>query len=127
MTQLIRKLDSIVSKVVRISAADYVGNVECISCGRRLHWTRAECAHFISRGHMSLRFCLTNLAPACFECNNMNAEKHLDTWALKMTSQQLTELRALSRSMMKYTRAEIIEQIEYFQNEFNRLKKEKHL
>lgn len=120
-------LDGAISKFVRISAADSDGYVECISCGKKVHWTEAQCAHFIGRSHKSLRYCLENLAPACFHCNNVEPEKHLDTWAAKMSSEQLTRLSEMGRMMMKHTRNELRDMALFYRREFNRIKKQKHL
>lgn len=127
MSAHIRQLDSIISKLVRVQAADQFGYVRCVSCDAILPWKFAQCAHFISRQHMSLRFEMDNLGPACFRCNNVEPEKHLEVWASKMSFERLTRLRALSRTMTKFTRREIEDMIKINSDKLNQLLKQKKL
>lgn len=64
-----KELDSIVSKVVRLSHADGTGMVKCATCPKVLHWTQMQCGHFQRRGNMATRYLIKNLAPQCEDCN----------------------------------------------------------
>lgn len=65
-------LDSIVSKVVRLSYADDEGMVSCFTCGVLLFWKYMQCGHFQDRQHMATRYLPMNLKPQCPDCNCLN-------------------------------------------------------
>lgn len=64
-----KELDAIISKIVRISAADSNGYVQCATCPTLRHWKEMQCGHYRKREHMATRFDLHNLAPQCEDCN----------------------------------------------------------
>lgn len=64
LSSLIKEADTQMSLFVRLSAADERGAVICVSCGARLYWSDADCAHYIDRGCMATRYDLTNLGRA---------------------------------------------------------------
>ncbi len=66
---LIEDLDTIVSLVVRHSAANKDGEIICYTCDKKITIATAQCSHFIPRAHMGLRFYLPNLKAACETCN----------------------------------------------------------
>lgn len=66
---LIQLADSLFSKLARVSRANATGAVECICCGHSFHWGNTDCAHFITRGHMALRYELDNCWPVCRLCH----------------------------------------------------------
>ena len=45
---------------------------KCISCGRILPITKADCGHYINRQHMSLRFSELNCHAQCSKCNRFD-------------------------------------------------------
>lgn len=69
VASLIKKLDRVFSKWVRMRGADEEGLVDCVTCGKVMHWKDAHACHFISRRHMSLRFDPQNVHPGCVRCN----------------------------------------------------------
>lgn len=119
---LIKELDGLVSKYVRMSAADEKGFVSCISCGVRLYWPDSDCAHFINRDNMATRFYLPNLAPACLTCNRHNPVDHLNKWEEKL-GPLAGELKSMGRSLQKWTRPEILGMIEEYRVLVSQLKK----
>lgn len=69
-SQLIKDLDAIYSRVIRLEAADKNGIVQCSTCPKRFHWKEIQCGHFKSRGFHAVRFFEKNTAPQCGGCNN---------------------------------------------------------
>ena len=69
MSALVRKLDSVFSRFIRMKSADEGGTVTCVTCGKLLHWKEAHCAHFISRRHMATRWSEINCNCCCSRCN----------------------------------------------------------
>lgn len=64
-----KKLDAIVSKVVRLGSADFQGMVVCVTCLSVKHWKEIQCGHFQRRQHLATRYLLKNLASQCEDCN----------------------------------------------------------
>ena len=69
MSGLVRKLDTVFSRFVRMSWADEGGTVRCVTCGKLLHWKESHASHFCSRRHMSTRWDKMNVHPCCPRCN----------------------------------------------------------
>src|SRR4029077_20368323 len=67
--QLKKRLDGVCSEYVRRKDADSAGFVQCITCGTSIHWTRAQCSHYISPFHLETRYDSRNVAAACYACN----------------------------------------------------------
>ena len=123
---LIQELDDCISKFVRLRVADKYGYINCISCGARVGWRNAHCAHFKDRTNMATRFYLPNLAPACQHCNLFNEDEHLQKWKSKMTDEQLQDLETRAKSLMKWTRAELLFEIDFYKTELNKLQQTNH-
>ena len=66
------KLDKIFSEYIRLRDADGNGMVRCISCGKLVHWKKADAGHFINRRHMALRFDEKNVNVQCRSCNRFD-------------------------------------------------------
>ncbi len=81
---LILDLDTVASRIIRLREADEHGQVSCITCNWRGHWTMADCSHYISRKCLQLRWDLKyNLRPACKKCNQHEYGK-LDVFKEKL-------------------------------------------
>lgn len=85
LSTLIDKADELTSQYIRQKYADHLGNVQCVSCGKYLHWKEAHCAHFIERGKKATRWLEENLHPACCGCNRYRKEFHMREYTIAMT------------------------------------------
>lgn len=110
LPELIDRLDGLVSKYVRLSAADKDKNAECYTCGDKRMWMLLDAGHYITRSCMYLRFDVArNLRPQCSVCNRskygMAAAfgKRLELEMPGVTEILLEE----SRIVYKYTREEL--------------------
>ena len=82
---VIKALDRVTCKIVRMLAIqDDCGNVQCYTCDKILHWKKSQCAHFIERGCIYLRFNLENLRACCAGCNSYRPEAHIRAYTLKL-------------------------------------------
>lgn len=66
-----RKADEAFSLFIRTrDSQPYSGRAfRCISCGRVLPISQADCGHYVNRAHMSLRFSELNCHAQCRHCN----------------------------------------------------------
>lgn len=70
------KLDKVLSLYVRMrdSREFHYKYFRCISCGRVLPISEADCGHYHSRVHMSLRFDTRNVNAECRRCNRFSSD-----------------------------------------------------
>jgi len=63
---LVKKLDAIFSKFIRLKYANKFWNVECYTCGKVHHRKEIQNWHFITRGCYALRRMEINCRPQCY-------------------------------------------------------------
>jgi hypothetical protein len=68
-----KKADKAFSEAVRIRDSDQFGFLDCITCGRHLHYKDAHAGHFQSRRYSSTRFDPLNVNGQCPGCNMFGA------------------------------------------------------
>jgi hypothetical protein len=57
------------SEYIRRKHADEGGTVECISCGKLMHWKEAQAGHFIGGRSNAVLFDEDIVYPQCYRCN----------------------------------------------------------
>ncbi len=58
------------SRWIRLKHADqHTGLVKCFTCGTEIHWTEADCSHYVSRGNACTKYMVKNNHPCCRQCN----------------------------------------------------------
>lgn len=67
--KLIRELDKVFSKFIRLRDSNRLGYGKCITCGRIGHWKTMDCGHYIKRQHMTTRYDEKNCNMQCKRCN----------------------------------------------------------
>jgi len=67
--RLVKKLDDLCRKILRIRDQKPEGFFKCISCQRVLQIETANVGHYISRRYESLRWDLRNINLQCPSCN----------------------------------------------------------
>lgn len=108
---LIQIADAFFSKLVRVSRANETGAVQCICCGHSFHWMLVDCGHFITRGHMGLRYDLDNCWPVCRVCHVKPG--HQSDYEVALTAKKGEEFVAsLHERGYKYFRARTDEEME---------------
>lgn len=114
---LISRADKIFSEYIRKRYADPNGNVICFTCGKRDFWKNMDAGHFQSRKHYATRWNETNVQVQCKGCNVFRYGEqykfgvNLDAKVGKGTAEMLL---TLSRRIMKYTDAELLELIDFY-------------
>lgn len=82
--QIIKKLDKIMSEIIRIKYSDENWYIECISCGKKLPREKSQCCHFINRWFLMYRFDYMNLRPWCTSCNYYRKEYHIRKYTIAL-------------------------------------------
>ena len=120
---LIKKLDVIFSIYIR--RKDSINDIaECVTCGKKSHWSKLQNGHWASRRHYSTRWDEQNCNVQCAGCNVFRAgEIYLYTKYLcsQYGENFPEELYIKSQKMVKFTDVDLIEMIEYYNNKINEL------
>lgn len=117
-TALVKKLDRVFSKFIRMRGADRCGTVECVTCGKVAHYSEVHAGHFVKRQHMSLRFDPRNVQVQCVKCNLFmgGAQDEYAAWIIKNYGNEVfEELMRLKRVARKWTREELETQISRYE------------
>ena len=126
----LKTADKYFSKFIRIRDADENGYVTCIACGKIMHWTKADCGHFIKRQFKSLRFNEKNCNSECRHCNWIlqgNDIEYAKGLVKKYGKGILQQLVSTKNRTMKTGRFELKHIADYYRDKFNQLKKLKGL
>jgi hypothetical protein len=117
LPRLEKKLDRIFSEWRRRKDADENGYVTCVTCGKVAHYKEMHCGHFRPRRYKATRWSVPNTGVQCVVCNTFNEgeqylfAKHIDETYGEGTSDELTRE---SREIVKFSRSELEEKIEYY-------------
>ena len=126
LSSLVRKLDDVFSVYIRRRAADEGGTVQCVTCGKLMHWEKdgAQAGHFIRRRHKATRWRETNVHVQCVGCNKygngMEAEHGkfiIDTYGLA----EHHDLLACKNQIQKWTRLDLEEKINFYNDKLRNL------
>jgi len=126
MKALIKKLDNIFSKYIRLRDADENGICRCITCGTPHHWKSCDNGHFIKRQYMSTRFHECNCHAQCRECNWLQQgvdAKYEQAILNKYGETQLLKLKWMKGQVKKWSRFELEQMIKEYTGKVNQLVK----
>ena len=106
------------------------GFFRCISCGQIKPFGQADCGHFHSRRHMSVRYDEDNAHAECRSCNRFKAD-HLIGYErnliAKIGRMRFDKLAWKAAQPMKWTDRELEELAAYYKERNKELRKEKGL
>lgn len=130
MANLIAKLDKEFSRYIRLRDAFPNGMFVCISCGRVLPVSEADCGHFVSRAHMATRYDEMNCNAECRHCNRFSATHLLgyrEHLIQKYGEQKYEALVAEGRKIKKWSADELEAMIRYYKRQADGLSQIKGL
>lgn len=126
MSSVETRLDNIFSRYIRLRAADDGGTVQCVTCGKLMHWEKdgAQAGHFVRRRHRATRWRLENVNVQCVYCNKYldgNEGEHgayiIRTYGLDVHN----DLLKLKHTTRKFTRAELEEMCNHYTQKLSEL------
>ena len=114
------KADKYYSLYIRNRDSDSNGYGECITCGKTIHTSEADCGHFIPRDRQPVRYDERNTNLQCRRCNRFQDGRqyeHGKAIDLKYGAGTADEILKKSRGLSKRTQADFEEIAEYYKNE----------
>ena len=128
ISKLKKELDKWFSLYIRLRDCNDLGMVKCFTSGRVYHYKKIQAGHFMSRKHLSTRWCEMNVQPQSAADNLFGQGEqykfglNLDTKYGEGTAE---ELQYKARQTVKLSRVDYEDEIRYYKNAVNNLKKEK--
>ena len=125
---LVRKLDEIFSKYIRLRDSKAFGfqAFRCIACGQIKPFEQMDCGHFVGRTHMATRFDEENCHGECRACNRMSAD-HIIYYQRNLEAmigrERVDLLLARGRQPKKWSAYELELLIEHYKQQITLLKK----
>jgi hypothetical protein len=115
---LVKNLDTIFSIYIR--RKDAINDIaQCVTCGKKDHWSKLQNGHWASRRHYSTRWNEHNCNVQCSGCNVFRAgEIYLYTKYLcsKYGDNFPEELYKLSQKSIKFTDADLQDMIQHYKD-----------
>jgi hypothetical protein len=105
-----KKLDSLVSKWVRLEHLGEDGLIKCSTCDNKTEYKLMQCGHFMSRRYSNTRHHPHNIAPQCRGCNMFAQGRQwlLGRWLDRIHGEGTAEdMYRLSRSKNRITQADL--------------------
>jgi len=128
ISKLKKELDKWFSLYIRLRDANEYGMVQCFTSGRVYHYKKIHAGHFMSRRHLSTRWCETNVQPQS-AADNLFGQGEQFKFGLNLDSKfgegTAEELQHLARTTLKISRVEYEQKISYYKSLVDKLKKEK--
>ena len=122
--QLIKKLDQVVSEVIR-RAYSKNGIATCYTCGEQAPWKEMDCGHYIKRRFLNTRWEVSNLRTQCKKCNqalNGNYEIYTRNLIREKGPDEPDRLWKLARENKKLSNVELEELLAEWKSIKKRLK-----
>lgn len=127
VTKLMKELDAIFSRYIRLSHAKLNSQgelvVSCYTCGHTNHPKKMQAGHFISRFYKIVRWHEDNVRPQCVMCNMF---KNGDTVNFRMKlveeigEEKVQDLEEMHKTLIKLDMKDLKEKISYYKKELEK-------
>ncbi len=126
-SRLIKKLDQIFSRYIRLLYADKKWMVQCVTSGKYYHWKEIQNWHFVTRWNYKYRRDETNCHPQSMSDNiflKWNYIKYT-LFMIKKYWHEAVEIMTNDSSLVKVKTSEILEKTAYYEQKVKELALEK--
>jgi hypothetical protein len=128
ISKLKKELDKWFSLYIRLRSATDEGLVQCFTSGRVYHYKNIHAGHFMSRKHLSTRWCDTNVQPQS-AADNLFGQGEQYKFSIALDSKYgegtAEELELKARTITKVSRIDYEDKISYYKDLVDKLKKDK--
>lgn len=124
--RLILELDKYCSLIVRISASDKYGVVNCYTCGKRIPWKLCDNGHYRSRQALQTRWDFLNCHCQCQNCNRLlrgNLSRYREHLVREIGENKVLELE--TRPAKKISTPELKEMLDDLKLKYKQVVEEK--
>ena len=114
---LVIKLDTVFSQYIRRKdAIDEIAT--CVTCGKKEHYKKLQCGHFMSRRHYSTRWDENNVGVQCYGCNitNQGTQYAFSKYLTQFDNNLPDNLLIKSKQIVKFADVDLVQMIEYYNN-----------
>jgi hypothetical protein len=117
-SKVVKKLDDIFSKYIRLKSAVLVGDEllsMCVTCKDVKPWKQQQCGHFISRGKYPTRWDEDNCKTQCVKCNVFLKGNYIPYTKYMIDEygrEFVDDLEVKSRGLAKFPTVQLEEMIE---------------
>ena len=120
-SQLVKELDTIFSRYIRLSNVDYNWLCKCITCWAKVHWKNIQNWHFITRGNYKYRRREDNCFPQCMPCNIYKSGNYISYTLFMIWRywQEFVKNMQEDKELVKISTVQIREMIEHYTNAVN--------
>jgi len=124
-SQLVKELDQIFSRYIRLRDADKNGICSCITCSAKVHWKNIQCWHFLTRGNYKYRWSENNCFAQCMPCNIYKSWNYISYTLVMIWKYGEKKVRDMQedKELVKISTPEIREMIEKYKYEVELLMK----
>lgn len=122
------KLWDIFSIWVRLRDSDNQGVGKCFTCGKPIHWTKADCGHGIGRQHKATKFNECNNHLQCKKCNGFEGGRmdiYKENMNKKYGPQTWEKMEIAARGTVKWSGFILQNNIDYYTEQTRILKEQK--
>lgn len=112
------------SVFIRLRDSDADGNGPCISCGKPIHWSKANNGHFVKRQFKPTRFHDQNCNLQCVKCNNWlqgNDVKYAENLDKKFGEGTAEKLKMIKGNKSELTAASMNILVSHYRREIAKL------
>ena len=109
---LVKKLDTIFSIYIR--RKDAVDDIAtCVTCGKKDHYKKLQCGHFMSRSNYSTRWDENNVGVQCYGCNISRSGEQFK-FSLYLGNKLSEEMLVKSKQTVKFADVDLIDLINFY-------------
>lgn len=127
--KLVKELDSIFSRFIRLRDADKKWICTCVTCWDRKHRKEMHCCHFVTRWNYKYRWSENNCFAGCYKCNvilHWNYISYTLFMVKKYWEKKVIEMQS-DKELVKISTPKIIDLIEHYKYDVDILMREKPL
>jgi hypothetical protein len=116
---LVKNLDAVFSQYIR--RKDAINEIAtCVTCGKKDHYKKLQCGHFMSRRHYSTRWDENNVGVQCYGCNITNQGQQF-LFAKYLGLDKAEEMVLKSRQIVKFSDNDLQDMIQYYKDKVKEL------
>lgn len=109
---LVKNLDTIFSTYIR--RKDAIDDIAtCVTCGKKDHYKKLQCGHFMSRSNYSTRWDENNVGVQCYGCNISRSGEQFK-FSLYLGNKLAEQMLIKSKQTVKFADEDLIDLIKYY-------------